>query len=139
MFTMAFTSPVATSISMATPKSPLMAFSSSMTARSARSCMFTSMVVTMSAPSVGGVTGMSMYLLSILRRWVMPLMPRRIESCDSSSPQRAVSLAPNISPTVRCASDPNGRRRALNSSQWNPPLYLLRLNTGNRFTSVKVL
>ena len=56
MFTMAFTSPVCTSIRMATPIEALSFFSSSTSARSARSCMPTSMVVTMSAPSMGGAT-----------------------------------------------------------------------------------
>ena len=141
MFTIAFTSPVATSITIATPASPCTcgSFSSSMRARSARSCIPTSIVVMMSHPSTGASTGIFMYLLSILRRWVSPAVPRSIESYANSNPQRAVSLAPNMSPTVRWASEPKGRRRELNSSQWNPPLYDDNLNTGNALTSQYVL
>ena len=57
MLTMALTSPVCTSMSMATPMSPFTLRSSSMSDRSAMSCMVTSMVVMMSAPFTGGVTG----------------------------------------------------------------------------------
>ena len=139
MFTMAFTSPVFTSIKMATPISPFTSFSSSTRARSAKSCIPTSMVVTMSAPSTGESTGISRYLLSTLRRCIRPLVPRRIESYDSSRPYLALSLAPNISPTVRWAKEPNGRRRELYSSQWKPPLYFGSERKGRRFTSQKVL
>ena len=80
MFTMALMSPVGTSMTMATPTLALISFSSSMSERSARSCMLTSMVVTMSAPSIGGVSVMSRNLLRTLRRCTIPLVPRRMES-----------------------------------------------------------
>ena len=82
---------------------------------------------------------MFIYVLSTLRLWVKPSVPLSMESYASSSPQRAVSFAPNMSPTVRRANDPKGLRRELNSSQWNPPLYRDRLNTGSAFTAQYVL
>ena len=138
MFAMAFTSPVFTSITIATPTDALMSFSSFSSARSARSCIPTSIVVTMSAPSIGGTSIMSRNLLSTLRRCFVPFVPRSIESHDSSSPHCAVSLAPYILPMVRSASDPYACLRALNSSKWNPAL-LPSTNTGSRRTSEKVL
>ena len=80
MFTIALMSPVATSMTRATPTLPFIFFSSSMTDLSARSCMDTSIVVTMSAPSTGGVSMMLRNLLSTFRRWVMPSTPRSTES-----------------------------------------------------------
>ena len=137
--TMAFTSPVCTSMTMATPTFPLISFNSCSNERSARSCMLTLMVVTMSAPSIGGVSVMFRYLLSTFLRCTIPLVPLRMESYESSSPKRAVSLAPNKAPMVLPASPPNPRVRALYSSQWKPLLFFPKLNTGRAFTSVNVL
>ncbi len=94
MFTIAFMSPVGTSITIATPTCPLISFSSSITARSAMSCICTSIVVTMSEPS------MASFCISPMKRrftfcfCIFPDSPRRTESNDSSSPKRAESLAP---------------------------------------------
>ena len=141
MLTMAFTSPVATSITIATPTLPFTfgSFSSSIKALSDKSCIPTSMVVMMSAPSIGGVSVIFKNLFRTLRRWMIPSVPRKIESYDNSRPQRAVSFAPNMSPTVRCAKEPNGRLRALNSSQWKPLLNLDRCKIGKVWISLNVL
>ena len=106
MFTIALMSPVGTSITMATPTLALISFNSSISERSARSCMLTSMVVTISAPSIGGVSVMFRNLSRTFRRCTMPLVPRRMESYDNSSPNLAVSLAPNMAPMVRPAKEP---------------------------------
>ena len=136
ILTMALISPVFTSMTIATPTLPLISLSSSMTERSAKSCMFTSMVVTMSAPSMAGFSVMLRYLFITFLRCTYPSFPRSVESNESSRPQRAVSLAPNMSPTVRWARVPNGRCLELNSSVWNPLLYFGRLKKGSFFTSV---
>ena len=123
MFTMALTSPVFTSITMATPELPLISLSLFITALSARSCMFTSIVVIISLPLMGGVSVILRYLFNTFLRLTIPVVPRKSESYESSSPQRGVrpsSFAANMSPTVRPANVPYGRSRAFSSSSWKP-------------------
>ena len=139
MLTIAFTSPVCTSINMATPTFPLISFNSSRSALSAKSCMLTSIVVTISAPSTGGLSTILRNLFIIFLRLDSPLQPRSILLYESSSPHLAESISPYMSPTVRWASVPNGRLRELNISEWNPPLYAGILSRGSFLTSVYVL
>ena len=88
MLTMALMSPVATSMTIATPTFPPISFSSSTTDRSARSCMLTSIVVTTSDPFSGGTSVMDRNLLRTIMLWPMPSLPRSTESKAISSPHR---------------------------------------------------
>ena len=137
ILTIALTSPVFTSIRMATPTSPLISFNSSIKAFSAISCIPTSMVVMMSHPSTGGISTMFRYLFITFWRCVMPSCPFSIESYCNSKPFLAPSeTSEYISPNVRIAKEPNGFLRWLKACSWKPPRYLLILNTGKRLASL---
>ena len=87
-------SPVATSITMATPTFPFISCNSLSNALSAKSCIPTSIVVTMSEPSIGGVSVILRYLFRIFRLFSTPFVPRRILSKESSNPHLATSFEP---------------------------------------------
>ena len=108
MLTMALMSPVFTSMTMATPTFPFISRSFSTSALSDRSCIPTSIVVTMSEPFTGSFSTSAMFLLNTFLMLFTPGMPRSSRSNHCSSPFFGCPFQVTRSPIVLDASEPNG-------------------------------